>query len=106
VVTGGTGALARHLITAHGARHLVLTSRYGLDAPGATELRDELAALGARVEVAACDAADRAALTTLLSRQVGQPGDGWVAAEGGAGSVVIVEVRPARRAARRSCSEW
>ncbi|OLR93558.1 type I polyketide synthase [Actinokineospora bangkokensis] len=70
LVTGGTGALggllARHLITARGARHLVLTSRRGLAAPGAAELRDELTALGARVEVAACDAADRAALAALL----------------------------------------
>ncbi|MFD7660293.1 type I polyketide synthase, partial [Actinosynnema sp. NPDC059797] len=39
LVTGGTGGLgalvARHLVTAHGVRRLVLTSRRGLDAPGA-----------------------------------------------------------------------
>ncbi|MGW4601646.1 beta-ketoacyl reductase, partial [Streptomyces sp. NPDC004457] len=70
LVTGGTGALgrlvARHLVTAHGAERLVLLSRGGPDAPGAAGLRDELTALGARVTVVACDAADRAALARVL----------------------------------------
>ncbi|TMR90709.1 type I polyketide synthase [Nonomuraea basaltis] len=70
LITGGTGGLgallARHLVTEHGVRHLVLTSRRGLDAPGAAELRDELTGLGAEVTVAACDVADRAALAALL----------------------------------------
>ncbi|MGV9855389.1 type I polyketide synthase, partial [Streptomyces sp. NPDC003442] len=69
LITGGTGALggrlARWLVQA-GAEHLVLTSRRGPDAPGAAELRDELIALGARVTVAACDAADRGALRELI----------------------------------------
>nr|QGA89386.1 type I polyketide synthase [Streptomyces conglobatus] len=71
LVTGGTGALgalvARHLVSVHGVRHLVLTSRRGLEAPGAVVLRDELAGLGAEVTVAACDAADREALAGLLA---------------------------------------
>ncbi|MGY1583073.1 SDR family NAD(P)-dependent oxidoreductase [Streptomyces sp. MN13] len=71
LVTGGTGALgalvARHLVTEHGVRHLLLTSRRGLDAPGAAGLRDELTALGARVTVAACDVADRDALARTLA---------------------------------------
>ncbi|MGW3275051.1 type I polyketide synthase, partial [Streptomyces kronopolitis] len=70
LVTGGTGGLgalvARHLVTAHGVRHLVLSSRRGPRAPGAAALRDELAALGAEVTVAACDTADREALRELL----------------------------------------
>ncbi|MEU8468037.1 type I polyketide synthase [Streptomyces sp. NPDC029006] len=70
LVTGGTGALgrlvARHLVTAHGAERLVLLSRGGPEAPGAAGLRDELTALGARVTVVACDAADRAALARVL----------------------------------------
>ncbi|GAA0604022.1 hypothetical protein GCM10010174_20650 [Kutzneria viridogrisea] len=69
LITGGTGALggqvARWAATA-GAEHLVLTSRRGQDAPGATELAAELTALGARVTIAACDAADREALSALL----------------------------------------
>ncbi|MER5932774.1 type I polyketide synthase [Streptomyces sp. NPDC002054] len=71
LVTGGTGGLgrevARHLVTTQGVRSLLLVSRRGLDAPGAVELRDELAAAGADVAVVACDVADRAALAGLLA---------------------------------------
>ncbi|MET9970977.1 polyketide synthase dehydratase domain-containing protein, partial [Streptomyces sp. NPDC006356] len=70
LVTGGTGALgsvvARHLVEAHGMRHLLLTSRRGLDAAGAPELVAELEALGVSVTVAACDVGDRDALAALL----------------------------------------
>jgi hypothetical protein len=70
LVTGGTGGLgaliARHLVTAHDVTKLVLTSRRGIDAPGAVELRAELAALGASVTVAACDVSDRGAVAGLL----------------------------------------
>ncbi|MGW7008892.1 SDR family NAD(P)-dependent oxidoreductase, partial [Streptomyces sp. NPDC054933] len=69
LVTGGTGALgaevARWLVR-NGAQHVVLTSRRGADAPGAAELEAELAATGAKVTIAACDAADRDALARLL----------------------------------------
>ncbi|MFB7470220.1 SDR family NAD(P)-dependent oxidoreductase [Kitasatospora sp. NPDC056184] len=71
LVTGGTGALgslvARHLVAAHGVRHLLLVSRRGADAPGAPELRAELAAAGARADFAACDVADRAELARVLA---------------------------------------
>ncbi|MFC8292898.1 SDR family NAD(P)-dependent oxidoreductase [Streptomyces sp. NPDC057254] len=71
LVTGGTGglgsAVARHLVHRHGARHLLLTSRRGPDAPEAARLTAELTEAGATVRVAACDAADREALGALLA---------------------------------------
>ncbi|MFI5582090.1 SDR family NAD(P)-dependent oxidoreductase [Streptomyces sp. NPDC051822] len=71
LVTGATGALgglvARHLVTGHGARRLLLVSRRGADAPGAGELAAELSELGAEVTLAACDTADRDALARLLT---------------------------------------
>ncbi len=70
LVTGGTGLLgglvARHLVTRHGAKHLLLTSRQGASAPGAEDLQRELEAAGATVTIACCDAADRLALESLL----------------------------------------
>ncbi|WP_041997472.1 type I polyketide synthase, partial [Streptomyces sp. AcH 505] len=71
LITGGTGGLggelARHLVTGHGVKHLLLVGRRGPEAPGAAELRAELTALGAEVTVAACDVADRTALDGLLT---------------------------------------
>ncbi|MFF9672865.1 SDR family NAD(P)-dependent oxidoreductase, partial [Streptomyces eurythermus] len=69
LVTGGTGALGAHVarwLAGKGAEHLVLISRRGADAAGAAALRDSLTDMGVRVTLAACDAADRHALETLL----------------------------------------
>ncbi|MER6032199.1 type I polyketide synthase [Streptomyces sp. NPDC001851] len=71
LVTGATGTLgalvARHLVTAHGVRRLLLVSRSGPEAVGAAELVTELGGLGAEVSVVACDVADRAALAGVLA---------------------------------------
>ncbi len=64
LITGGTGTLgvllARHLVTRHAARHVVLVSRSGVEPPG---LREEL---GVDLTVAACDVGDRQALSDLV----------------------------------------
>ncbi|MFF7656929.1 type I polyketide synthase, partial [Streptomyces sp. NPDC007983] len=71
LITGATGALgtlfAHHLVTQHGVRHLLLTSRRGPHAPGADQLHTQLTNLGATVHLAACDTADHNALANLLT---------------------------------------
>jgi NAD(P)-dependent dehydrogenase (short-subunit alcohol dehydrogenase family) len=71
LITGGTGALggvvARHLVTTHGVRHVVLASRRGTDSEGAADLEAELRELGAQVTIAACDVADRDAMADLVA---------------------------------------
>jgi acyl transferase domain-containing protein/acyl carrier protein/NADP-dependent 3-hydroxy acid dehydrogenase YdfG len=70
LITGGTGTLgalaARHLVTEHGIRHLLLVSRSGPEASGACELAAQLAALGATASIRSCDVADARALSALL----------------------------------------
>jgi polyketide synthase 12 len=68
LISGGTGALgaavAEHVVGAWGARHLVLASRRGLDAPGARELADRLRA---EVRVVEADMGDPAAVAELVA---------------------------------------
>ncbi|MGW6296637.1 SDR family NAD(P)-dependent oxidoreductase, partial [Streptomyces sp. NPDC055058] len=71
LVTGGTGtlgrAVARHLVTRHGVRSLLLAGRRGPAADGADALVAELTELGAQVHLQACDVAERADVERLLS---------------------------------------
>ena len=101
LITGATGmagsALARHVVTRHGARNLVLVSRRGLDAPGAAELMTELTAAGAQVQVVACDAADREALAKVLADiPVQRPLSGVIHAAGVLDDAVISSLTPER----------
>jgi acyl carrier protein len=71
LITGGTGALGGFVarsVAARGASHIVLTSRRGPLTPGVEHLVAQLEGFGAEVSVEACDVADRAALSELLSR--------------------------------------
>nr|WP_240436405.1 type I polyketide synthase [Streptomyces sporangiiformans] len=71
LLTGATGALgrrvARHLVTAHGVRGLLLAGRSGADAPGAAELVAELTELGASVRLVACDVSERTEVRRLIA---------------------------------------
>jgi polyketide synthase 12 len=71
LITGGTGVLgtllARHLVTRHGARNLLLVSRKGRASDGAAAIESELTELGASVRIESCDAADRDSLQRLLA---------------------------------------
>lgn len=70
LITGGTGGLgglvARHLVAEHAVKHVLLASRQGSRAAGASELCEELARLGAQVNVVACDVSERDQLERLL----------------------------------------
>ncbi|MEV0186802.1 type I polyketide synthase, partial [Streptomyces sp. NPDC050625] len=97
LLTGASGALgstlARHLVTKHGVRRLLLVSRRGANTPGAAELKAELAALGAEATWAACDLADRDALHRLLAAT---PVDSVVHTAGVLDDGVIATLTPER----------
>ncbi|PWS44285.1 polyketide synthase, partial [Streptomyces sp. ZEA17I] len=71
VLLSGGGALAavlaRHLVAAHGVRHLRVLSRRGADAPGLPELTAELAEAGAELTSVRCDVTDHQALAVALA---------------------------------------
>ncbi|MFG1760892.1 type I polyketide synthase [Micromonospora echinofusca] len=104
LVTGATGALggllARHLVTAHKVRHLLLVSRRGADAPGAVDLLTELARLGANARLVAGDVADRDLLAALLAGIPAEhPLTGVVHAAGVLDDAVISALTPERMSA-------
>ena len=101
LLTGGTGTLgrvvARHLVSAHGVRRLLLVSRAGTASPGGAELVAELTERGARVELVACDTADRAALSRVLADIPAEaPLTGVVHAAGVVDDGVLTDLTPER----------
>lgn len=87
VVTGGLdgfGFATARWLAEHGAGHLALIGRRGLDTPGAAERIAELEALGARISVHAGDVTDTGQLGIALDalRHSGSPIRGVVHAAG------------------------
>ncbi|MEV4493622.1 type I polyketide synthase [Micromonospora coxensis] len=104
LVTGATGALgglvARHLVTAHKVRHLLLVGRRGGDAPGAADLLAELTRLGAQARFVACDVADRDQVAALLAAvPADHPLTGVVHAAGVLDDATVTALTPERTAA-------
>jgi 4-hydroxyphenylalkanoate synthase len=102
VITGATGmvgaVLAHHLVRAYGVRHLVLASRRGNRAEGAAALAAELEQAGARVQVLACDVADRDAVAGLFAEVAREfpPVRGVIHAAGITDDAVISSLTPDR----------
>ncbi|MGW4568178.1 SDR family NAD(P)-dependent oxidoreductase, partial [Streptomyces sp. NPDC004561] len=100
LVTGASGSLgalvARHLVSEHKVRRLLLSSRRGADAPGAAELAAELTAWGAEVTWAACDVADREAVSGMLDGLGGHALSAVVHTAGVLGDGVVASVTPER----------
>ena len=69
LISGGLGAIGARIarrLAEHGVPRLLLASRHGEQDPRAAGVVAELSALGATVDVAACDVADAGALGALL----------------------------------------
>jgi NADP-dependent 3-hydroxy acid dehydrogenase YdfG len=71
LISGGAGSLgqavARHLVSRHSMRHLVLVSRRGLETPGASEFVADLLRLGAETAtLVACDVTDQAQMRSIV----------------------------------------
>ncbi|MEU5980616.1 SDR family NAD(P)-dependent oxidoreductase [Streptomyces sp. NPDC047315] len=101
LVTGGTGTLgglvAEHLVTEHGVRHLLLTSRRGPEAPGAAELVERMTELGAEVRVVAADLALREDTAAVLAQvDPAHPLTGVVHAAGVADDGIFDSLTPER----------
>ncbi|MER7826729.1 type I polyketide synthase [Streptomyces sp. NPDC096097] len=86
LVTGGTGGVAGHVarwLAGSGAERVVLVSRSGEGAEGASGLVEELRGLGAEVSVVACDVTDRDAVAAVIDAiPADQPLTGVVHAAG------------------------
>nr|UPN67559.1 hypothetical protein [Pestalotiopsis sp.] len=101
LVIGGLGQLgarvARWLAATHGVRDLILTSRRGMEAPGADNLVNELATSGVKVTVLASDVANPASVTSIIGLfNKDRPLRGVVHAAGVSDSGVLLAMTPER----------
>jgi mycoketide-CoA synthase len=99
LITGGTGTLgaifAEHLVTHYGIEHLLLVSRSGPDAPGASDLQQRLTGLGAQVAIAACDTSNPAELAAALDTiPAGHPLTAVMHTAGVLDDAVVTELSP------------
>lgn len=98
LVTGGLGDLggriARSLVTSHGICDLVLTSRRGIESPGADAFVAELAKLGAKATIVGGDIADIDSLRSMMQFTVDRPLRGVIHAAGVVDSGVLSSLTP------------
>ena len=99
LVTGGLGDLggriARRLVTSHGVCDLILTSRRGMESPGADAFVAELAKLGAKATIVSGDIADLDSLRSIMQIfTADRPLRGVIHAAGVADSAVISSLTP------------
>lgn len=99
LVTGGLGDLggriARRLVTAHGICDLVLTSRRGMESPGADTFVAELASLGAKATIIGGDIADLDSLRSIMQLfTADRPLRGLIHAAGVVDSGIISSLTP------------
>ena len=88
-------SFAEHLVTRYGIKHLLLVSRRGPDAPGADELQQRLAGLGAHVAITACDTSNPAELAAALDTiDAGHPLTAVIHAAGVLDDAVVTELTP------------
>ena len=70
LITGGLGGLGRSvakwLANTYGVSHLILTSRRGIEAPGAADFIRELARIGTTAHAVACNVANLASVRELV----------------------------------------
>ncbi|KAI0515270.1 polyketide synthase [Xylaria bambusicola] len=99
LVTGGLGDLggrvARRLVNSHGVRDLVLTSRRGMESPGADAFVSELEKLGVKATVVGGDVADFDSLGSIIQQITAErPLRGVIHAAGVTDSGVLSTLTP------------
>jgi acyl transferase domain-containing protein/acyl carrier protein len=99
ITGGGTlgSIIARHLAATGQARHLLLLSRRGPDAPGADQLAEDLEAAGAEAVIAACDVTSRPDLEGALAAiPAGHPLTAVIHTAGTTSDATITTMDPAQ----------